>query len=354
MATHRLGLIMHGITGRMGYNQHLVRSILAIRAQGGVALPNGDRVMPDPDPGRAQRRKARRDRRAATASPARRPTSHPRSPIPTTPCSSTPVRRRCGPAFSPRRSRPASMSIAKSRSPSRSRTPWPSCGSPRRAASRAASCRTSSIFPGCASSRMLRDAGFFGRILSVRGEFGYWVFEGDWQPAQRPSWNYRKADGGGIILDMLCHWRYVLDNLFGRGEGGELPRRQPYSRARRRGRPPLPGRCGRCRLRHLRARGRRRRPHQFVLVRAGAPRRPRHLPGRRHARLGGGRADPLLHPASGQHAAAGVEPRPAAGDRPSTTSGTRFPTIRSTTTASRRSGRSSSATSSPARRGAST
>ena len=49
----------------------------------------------------------------------------------------------------------------------------------------------------------------------MRGEFGYWVFEGDWQPAQRPSWNYRKEDGGGIILDMLCHWRYVLDNLFG-------------------------------------------------------------------------------------------------------------------------------------------
>ena len=62
---------------------------------------------------------------------------------------------------------------------------------------------------------MLRDSGFFGRILSVRGEFGYWVFEGDWQPAQRPSWNYRKSEGGGIILDMLCHWRYVLDNLFG-------------------------------------------------------------------------------------------------------------------------------------------
>jgi predicted dehydrogenase len=63
--------------------------------------------------------------------------------------------------------------------------------------------------------RLLIDAGFFGRILSVRGEFGYWVFEGDWQPAQRPSWNYRKEDDGGIIVDMLCHWRYVLDNLFG-------------------------------------------------------------------------------------------------------------------------------------------
>src|SRR4029079_7282535 len=73
--------------------------------------------------------------------------------------------------------------------------------------------------PGLLKLKMLRDSGFFGRILSVRGEFGYWVFEGDWgQPAQRPSWNYRKADGGGIILDMLCHWRYVLDNLFGEVE----------------------------------------------------------------------------------------------------------------------------------------
>ena len=71
------------------------------------------------------------------------------------------------------------------------------------------------FLPGLRKLAMLRDAGFFGRMLSVRGEFGYWVFEGDWQPAQRPSWNYRRADGGGIILDMLCHWRYVLDNLFG-------------------------------------------------------------------------------------------------------------------------------------------
>src|SRR5215510_12168058 len=69
--------------------------------------------------------------------------------------------------------------------------------------------------PGLLKLKMLRDSGFFGRVLSVRGEFGYWVFEGDLQPAQRPSWNYRREEGGGIILDMLCHWRYVLDNLFG-------------------------------------------------------------------------------------------------------------------------------------------
>jgi predicted dehydrogenase len=65
---------------------------------------------------------------------------------------------------------------------------------------------------------MVIDSGFLGRICSVKGEFGYWVFEGDLQPPQRPSWNYRKAEGGGIILDMLCHWRYVLDNLFGNVE----------------------------------------------------------------------------------------------------------------------------------------
>ncbi len=88
-----------------------------------------------------------------------------------------------------------------------------------RPASSTAWCRTSCSCPACSSSKLLRDSGFFGRMLSVRGEFGYWVFEGDWQPAQRPSWNYRSEDGGGIILDMLCHWRYVLDNLFGEVEG---------------------------------------------------------------------------------------------------------------------------------------
>ena len=74
------------------------------------------------------------------------------------------------------------------------------------------------FLPGLKKLAFLRDSGFFGRMLSVRGEFGYWVFEGGWQEAQRPSWNYRKEDGGGIILDMVCHWRYVLDNLFGEVE----------------------------------------------------------------------------------------------------------------------------------------
>jgi predicted dehydrogenase len=72
------------------------------------------------------------------------------------------------------------------------------------------------FLPGLRKLKRLIDSGFFGRILAVRGEFGYWVFEGDLQPAQRPSWNYRREDGGGMVLDMLCHWRYVLDNVFGK------------------------------------------------------------------------------------------------------------------------------------------
>jgi len=71
------------------------------------------------------------------------------------------------------------------------------------------------FLPGFRKLKMAIDSGFLGKLLSVRGEFGYWVFEGDLQPAQRPSWNYKKAGGGGIILDMLCHWRYLLDNFFG-------------------------------------------------------------------------------------------------------------------------------------------
>jgi predicted dehydrogenase len=70
--------------------------------------------------------------------------------------------------------------------------------------------------PGILKLKRLIQNGYLGRIMSVRGEFGYWVFEGDSIPAQRPSWNYRKEDDGGIIVDMLCHWRYVLDNVFGK------------------------------------------------------------------------------------------------------------------------------------------
>ena len=170
--------------------------------------------------------------------------------------------------------------------------------------------------PGLLKLKMLIDSGFFGRILSVRGEFGYWVFEGDWQPAQRPSWNYRKEDDGGIIVDMLCHWRYVLDNLFGGVQVGELPRRHAHPAsagtrtASRTTRPPTtpPTRRSSSTAAIDRA-------DQQLVVHARAPRRPRDVPRRRHAGLRRRGAHRLRDPAARGHAEARLESRRAADDR---------------------------------------
>ena len=215
MATKTLGIIMHGITGRMGYNQHLVRSICAIRDQGGVALANGDRIMPDPilvgrnaDKIAAVAKKhgitrTTTDMAAALANPAD-----------TVFFDGGSTQMRAGFLSDAIRAgkhiyceKPIAETVADAMAVVRLA---------KQHGVKTGVVQDKLYLPGLRKIRMLRDAGFFGKILSVRGEFGYWVFEGDWQPAQRPSWNYRKADGGGIILDMLCHWRYVLDNLFGK------------------------------------------------------------------------------------------------------------------------------------------
>jgi hypothetical protein len=200
------------------------------------------------------------------------------------------------------------------------------------------------FLPGLLKLKLLIDSGFFGRILSVRGEFGYWVFEGDWQPAQRPSWNYKKAEGGGIILDMVCHWRYVLDNLFGDVESvtclgaTHIPKRVDENGK------TYTNDVDDAAYATVPAQGRRHRAHQHVVVHAGAPRRPRDLPCRRHARLGGGGPCRMLEPGAGQHAAArcGIPdvPQPIV----FSTHGRRCRARRPTTTASRPSGRCSSAT----------
>jgi predicted dehydrogenase len=217
MADRRLGLIMHGVTGRMGYNQHLVRSISAIREQGGVALGNGDRLQVDPiivgrDADKIERIAKRHniarwgtDLDAALAN------------------SDDTVFFDAGTTLMRASLLEKALAAGK-----HVYCEKPTSDSLNVALQLAKTARASGLkhgvvqdklfLPGLLKLKMLRDSGFFGKILSVRGEFGYWVFEGDWQPAQRPSWNYRKADGGGIILDMLCHWRYVLDNLFGEVE----------------------------------------------------------------------------------------------------------------------------------------
>ena len=214
MAQHRLGLIMNGVTGRMGMNQHLIRSIVAIRAQGGVTLKNGDRVMPDPIlVGRNSEKLAAL---AKTHGLTRFTTDlegalkNPEDTLffdaATTQLRAQLLRTAMAAGKHVYCEKPVADNLADALDLVRAA---------KKAGIKHGVVQDKLFLPGLLKLRMLIESGFFGRLLSVRGEFGYWVFEGDWQPANRPSWNYRKQDGGGIILDMLCHWRYVLDNLFG-------------------------------------------------------------------------------------------------------------------------------------------
>src|SRR3989440_2820507 len=213
--TRTLGIIMNGVTGRMGLNQHLVRSILAIRDQGGVVLPNGDRVMPDPIlVGRNAEKIAALGKqygiaRTTTdlAAALKKPNDTVFFDAATTQMRADLVTQAIEAGKHVYCEKPVADSLDKAVAIARLA---------KQKGVKNGVVQDKLFLPGLRKIAMLRDAGFFGRILSVRGEFGYWVFEGDWgQPAQRPSWNYKKAEGGGIILDMLCHWRYVLDNLFG-------------------------------------------------------------------------------------------------------------------------------------------
>ena len=216
MAVRKLGIIMYGVTGRMGLNQHLERSIVAIREQGGVALPNGDRVMPDPIlVGRNAEKVAALARRYGIERSTADLDSALKNPSDTVFFDAATTQMR---ADLLTRAIEAGKDVYCEK---------PVADTLDKAVAVAKLAKTKKVkngvvqdklfLPGLRKIRMLRDAGFFGRMFAVRGEFGYWVFEGDWgQPAQRPSWNYKKAEGGGIILDMLCHWRYVFDNLFGK------------------------------------------------------------------------------------------------------------------------------------------
>ena len=214
MAEIHLGVIMHGVTGRMGTNQHLVRSILAIRAQGGVVLANGDRVMPDPI---LVGRNADKLRRLARKHGIERWTTDLDAALENREdrlffdAASTQMR----PGLLKKAmdagkdiycEKPVAETLADA---------LDVVGHAARAGIKSGIVHDKLSLPGLLKLERLIQSGFFGRILSVRGEFGYWVFEGDWMEAQRPSWNYKKDQGGGIILDMLCHWRYVMENLFG-------------------------------------------------------------------------------------------------------------------------------------------
>jgi predicted dehydrogenase len=214
MATQRLGIIMHGVTGRMGMNQHLIRSIVAIRNQGGVTLSNGDKVMPDPiligrnaDKIEALARAHKIERWGTDLDKA---LANKDDTVffdaGTTQMRPTLLAKALRAGKHVYCEKPIATTLAEAMDIAQTA---------QKSGLKHGAVQDKLFLPGLRKLDMLRRAGFFGRMLSLRLEFGYWVFEGDLQPIQRPSWNYRAEDGGGMILDMMCHWRYVLDNLFG-------------------------------------------------------------------------------------------------------------------------------------------
>lgn len=214
MSIRHIGIIMNGVTGRMGTNQHLIRSIVAIRNQGGIPLAGGDVIMPEPI---LVGRREYRLRELAEAHGLSRWTTNLEEALADARThiyfdSQTTSRR----AEGIRQAIKAGKHIYCEK---------PTATNTEEALKLAKLAKDAGLkngvvqdklfLPGLLKLKRLIDADFFGEILSVRMEFGYWVFEGDWQEAQRPSWNYRKEDGGGIIVDMFAHWRYVIHHLFG-------------------------------------------------------------------------------------------------------------------------------------------
>jgi len=217
MSEKRIGIVMHGVTGRMGMNQHLIRSILEIRKQGGVALKDGTRLMPDPLlVGRNAAKVEELARRhgvtrwTADLDAALKGPDEVFFDAASTQLRPRLLKRAIAAGKHVYCEKPVATTLAEAKE---------LYAAAKKARVKHGVVQDKLWLPGLLKLQKLRDQGFFGRIFAVRGEFGYWVFEGDphldQPPAQRPSWNYRKAEGGGIILDMLCHWRYVLDNLFG-------------------------------------------------------------------------------------------------------------------------------------------
>jgi predicted dehydrogenase len=215
MKQHTVGIIMNGVTGRMGTNQHLMRSIVEIIKQGGVKLGNSEIIMPDPV---LVGRDENKLRKLCILSGIEKMTTDVDSVLKDPFYSvyfdaQTTGRRADGVRKAVKAGKHVYCEKPVAVSTDVAMGLYELCS---KAGLKNGVVQDKLWLPGIIKLKRLIQEGFFGKILSVRGEFGYWVFEGDIIPAQRPSWNYRKEDDGGIIVDMLCHWRYVLDNVFGK------------------------------------------------------------------------------------------------------------------------------------------
>ncbi|MFC5058746.1 Gfo/Idh/MocA family oxidoreductase [Saccharothrix xinjiangensis] len=213
MAVRAVGVALNGVTGRMGYRQHLVRSILAIRERGGVRVGD-DLLVPEPV---LVGRNADKLKEIAQ-----------RHDLPrwTTDLDAVLGDPGVGVYFDAQVTSAHVSALTRAIAAGKHvYSEKPVAATPEEVEELARLADAAGVkhgvvadklyLPGIRKLRRLVDGGFFGRVLSVRGEFGYWVFEGDWQVAQRPSWNYRSEDGGGIVVDMFCHWSYLLEGLFG-------------------------------------------------------------------------------------------------------------------------------------------
>jgi predicted dehydrogenase len=214
MKKHKVGIIMNGVTGRMGTNQHYIRSILAIRKQGGLKINDGEVIWPEPVLiGRSEAKLAQlaaMDEGVRWTTDLDSELANPANTIyfdsQTTGRRASAVKKAIALGKHVYCEKPTAVTSADALDLYHTAT---------KAGVKNGVVQDKLWLGGMRKIQRLKEQGFFGKILSVRGEFGYWVFEGDNITAQRPSWNYRKEDDGGIIVDMLCHWRYVLDNLFG-------------------------------------------------------------------------------------------------------------------------------------------